>query len=144
MKKSLSRFMFLVAALFAANIAFAGDHPEVPEFIDGTKRVSAEDLIQLVQSSKELVLVDARKKSDVEKGYIEGSISLPNTDTNPDSLAKIAPNKNVPVVFYCNGIHCGRSVDSAKVALAAGYKHIYWFRGGMEEWQAKGYPVVKP
>ncbi|MDX1810588.1 MAG: rhodanese-like domain-containing protein [Gammaproteobacteria bacterium] len=133
---------FFATALVAGS-AFAGKK-EVPQFIDGTVRVSAEEMIDLVEKFDELVIIDSRKKSDVAKGFIEGAVSLPNTDTNADSLAKNIPSKSTPVVFYCNGIKCGRSVKAAKIAIAEGYTNIYWFRGGMQEWEAKGLPVVHP
>jgi rhodanese-related sulfurtransferase len=133
----------LLATAFISGVAFAGKK-EVPQFIDGTVRVSAEEVIDLVEKFDELVILDARKKSDVAKGFIEGSISLPNTETNADSLAKNIPSKSTPVVFYCNGIKCGRSVKAAKIAIAEGYTNIYWFRGGIQEWEAKGLPVVHP
>ncbi len=133
----------LLASTFMVGTAFAGKK-EVPQFIDGTVRVSAEEMIDLVEQYDELVIIDARKKSDVAKGFIEGSISLPNTETTPETLAKHIPSKTTPVLFYCNGIKCGRSVKSAKIAIAAGYNKIYWFRGGMQEWEAKGLPVVHP
>ena len=133
----------LLASSFVAGSAFAGKK-EVPQFIDGTVRVSAEEMIDLVEQYDELVIIDSRKKSDVAKGFIEGSISMPNTETNPDSLAKHVASKATPVLFYCNGIKCGRSVKAAKIAIADGYSKVYWFRGGMQEWEAKGLPVVHP
>jgi rhodanese-related sulfurtransferase len=116
---------------------------DVPETLAGTTKVTAEEVIELIESSDGLVVIDARKSSDREKGWIEGSVGLPNTDTNADSLAKVLPSKATPVVFYCNGVKCGRSFKSAEIAIAEGYSKIYWFRGGMEEWEAKGLPVVK-
>lgn len=133
----------LIASSFMAGSAFAGKK-EVAQFIDGTVRVSAEEMIDLVEQYDELVIIDSRKKSDVAKGFIEGSISLPNTETNAASLSKHVASKSTPVLFYCNGIKCGRSVKAAKIAIAEGYSKIYWFRGGMQEWEAKGLPVVHP
>ena len=133
----------LIASSFIAGSAHAGKK-EVAQFIDGTVRVSAEEMIDLVEQYDELVIIDSRKKSDVAKGFIEGSISLPNTETNSGSLAKHVASKSTPVLFYCNGIKCGRSVKAAKIAIAEGYSKIYWFRGGMQEWEAKGLPVVHP
>jgi rhodanese-related sulfurtransferase len=34
-------------------------------------------------------------------------------------------------------------MKAARIAVAEGYNKIYWFRGGMEEWEGKGLPVVK-
>lgn len=144
MMKTASRvFLILLASIFSVNTVMA-EEKETPQFLEGTVRVSAEEVIGLVEKFDNLVIVDSRKKSDLTKGYIEGSVSLPNTETTPDTLAKLVPNKSTPIVFYCNGIKCGRSWKAAKVALAEGYSKIYWFRGGMEEWEAKGLPVVVP
>jgi rhodanese-related sulfurtransferase len=142
--KLIRNFMIVLAAgLLASNLSVAGKKI-VPEFIDGTNRVGAEELIELVEAMPNLVMIDSRKSSDYRKGYIEGAIGLPNTETNARTLRKYVPSKSTPVVFYCNGIRCGRSVKAAKIAIAAGYKNIYWFRGGMEEWEGKGLPVVHP
>lgn len=117
---------------------------KAPDFIDGTKRVSAEDVVELVTNTPELVVIDARKTSDREEaGWIEGSVGLPNYDTNADSLKKHLSSKSTPVLFYCNGVKCGRSVESSKIAVGLGYEKVYWFRGGWEEWMQKGMPVSR-
>ena len=114
---------------------------DTPENIPGTTKVTAEKLIELMQSG--VTVIDSRKPSDRAKGYIEGSIALPNTDTNEASLAKHLKSKSDAVAFYCNGVKCGRSGEAAKIAIGLGYSNIYWFRGGWDEWTSKGLPVVK-
>jgi len=135
--------LLLTAGLLASNVAVAGKEI-VPEFVDGTVRVSAEEVIGLVEELPNLVIIDSRKSSDHRKGFIEGSVAMPNTETDAKSLRKHASSKSTPLLFYCNGIRCGRSVKAAKIAMANGYKKIYWFRGGVEEWEAKGLPLVRP
>lgn len=115
----------------------------VPDAIGGTTKISAEELINLAETEPKLIIIDSRQVSDRTKGFIEGSISLPDTGTTAESLAGHIPSKSTPVVFYCNGIKCGRSVTAAKIAVAAGYTRIYWFRGGWVEWTEKGFPVVR-
>jgi len=143
MKLMTKLLIFIGLSLLVSNITFA-EGKLVPEFIDGTTRVNAEQMIELVDKYANLVIVDSRKASDYEKGYIEGSSSLPDTQTSAESLHKVIDSKQTPVVFYCNGVKCGRSLKAAKVAIDSGYKLVYWFRGGMEEWEAKGLPVVFP
>jgi len=113
-----------------------------PESIAGTTKVTAEDVIDLVGKFDDLVIIDARTKKDNSAGWIEGAISLPDTETTPQSLTQHVPSKSTPVVFYCNGIKCGRSVKSCKLTVAEGYTNVYWFRGGWGEWTAKGMPVA--
>lgn len=113
-----------------------------PEVIPGVTRLDAEGVINIVEKTPDLVVIDARITIDRRQGFIEGSHSLPDIDTNCNNLDKIIPGKMQPVLFYCNGVKCGRSVKSINIAQSCGYKNIYWFRGGFEEWKAKGYPFV--
>lgn len=133
----------LLAPLLVMFCLCAQAEETVPDSIPGTTKISAEELIKLAQSDPGLVIIDSRKPSDHTHGYIEGSISLPDTVTTAASLANNIPTKSTPVIFYCNGIKCGRSATAARIAAGAGYNKIYWFRGGWAEWTAKGYPVTR-
>lgn len=104
--------------------------------------VDAEQLIQMALADPQLVLVDSRIPTDRQYGYIEGSVSLPDVDTNCDSLAHLLPSLSTPAVFYCNGVKCNRSATAARIAQGCGYTHSYWFRGGLDEWLSKGYPTL--
>ncbi len=113
-----------------------------PETIQGTRIVNSEQLIEAVSDTPGLILIDSRVAADRNDGFIEGSVNLTDTDTSCASLAGIVPGKTSPVLFYCNGIRCGRSAKAAEVAVACGYSNVLWFRNGMEEWLDKEYPVV--
>jgi rhodanese-related sulfurtransferase len=52
-----------------------------------------------------------------------------------------AGDKNAPMIFACNGAECWKSYKSCVAAIKAGYKQVYWFRGGFPEWVARGYPT---
>lgn len=112
-----------------------------PEEIPGVTRVTAEELINMIQEQTDLKVIDARM-DDRQRGYIEGSISLPDVNTDCDTLDTVIPGKSTPAVFYCNGVKCGRSAKSVKIALKCGYKTIYWYRGGFEDWLNNDYPYI--
>ena len=84
--------------------ATAGDKIVSPESINGTAIVDAEGLIELATQQPQLLLIDAR----ITAAHREGSISLPKTDTSCESPARIIAALNAPVLFYCNGVKCGR------------------------------------
>ncbi|MDH3987046.1 MAG: rhodanese-like domain-containing protein, partial [Gammaproteobacteria bacterium] len=123
--------------------ATAGDKIVSPESISGTTIVDAEGLIEKATQQPQLVLIDSRITADHREGFIEGSISLPDTDTSCESLARIVAALNTPVLFYCNGVKCGRSGRAAMIAVECGYSNIYWYRKGMEEWQEKEFPLIQ-
>jgi len=87
----------------------------VPEKIAGVDTVDAEQVIAALNSDRPPLLIDARVKEDRDFGYIESSVSLPDIETNCDSLRGITADKNRHLLFYCNGVQCGRSVVSIKV-----------------------------
>lgn len=115
----------------------------LPENIEGTHRISASELIELVASKDGLILIDSRIPGDRIQGYIKTSISLPDTDTDCQSLSKVIASKNQPVAFYCNGVRCGRSAVAIKIALSCGYQELYWYKNGFEDWLERSYPYVK-
>lgn len=115
----------------------------VPEAIAGVATLDAEGLIELAERQPDLVIIDSRMHMDRRQGYIQGSVSLPDVDTSCDTLEVLVANLATPIVFYCNGVKCGRSVIAVETAKGCGYTRLYWFRGGFEEWKQKSYPFLQ-
>lgn len=105
------------------------------------KDVDLDGFLELVDEAKDLVIIDSRSSKDRLGGHIEGSLSLPDTDTTADSLAKLIDNKDNAVLFYCNGVKCGRSSVAALIAEEAGYTKIFVFTGGWAVWTENKMPV---
>jgi len=94
------------------------------------------------------VLVDTRIEAEYKDKHIPGALWLPYGEKslkdiafdpkadNFPGLAKLSPEKSI--VFQCNGPECWKSYKASRTAIAAGYKHVYWFRGGMPEWEVAG------
>jgi len=133
----------LVAPLFLMSTLASSDSYTSPEAIAGSYKIDAEGLIELVNENENQIIIDARIRSDRKQGYIPGSVSLPDTETRCDTLARLIPEKTDPVIFYCNGPKCRRSDHAVVIAVACGYTNIYWFRGGIEAWRADSYPISK-
>ncbi len=132
----------LLLPLFFFGVAPAEEY-ESPDTIQGSTRVDAESLISLARGNPELVIIDSRIQADRRQGYITGSINLPDTDTNCESLQSVIAKKDNAALFYCNGPKCRRSYRAVMIAKACGYTNIYWFRGGMEEWKNKNFLISK-
>lgn len=52
-------------------------------------------------------------------------------------------DKTRPVVFFCASARCWLSYNAALRAVAAGYSSVYWYRGGIEAWEAAGLPTAR-
>ena len=135
--------VWIVASALPGDDSRAAEGNASPATIPGAVTVDAEQLITLVEHHPGIVLIDARVREDRADGYIEGSVNLVDVRTDCDSLARLLSGPATPVVFYCNGLACDRSTHAVRIALACGYRKVYWFRGGVEEWRAKHYPLIE-
>ena len=116
---------------------------EAPLQIAGAHTVDAEQVIALIDHTPGLVIIDSRKPEDFAAGAIEGAILLTDTDMTEGKLVKIAPNKSKPILFYCNGVKCGRAANAVTKAVKWGYKDVYYYALGMAEWEERGLPLVR-
>jgi rhodanese-related sulfurtransferase len=133
----------LTLCLLGLTLPALADKPIVPDSVPGTLRVSAEQVVELILSTPKMVVIDTRHADEYVNGHIEGAINLIDTGTTSESLARLTHGKDIPVLFYCNGERCPRSSNAAKIALDLGYKKVYWFRGGWNEWVEKQMPITK-
>ena len=127
--------------LFSSTLS-AEEKPHAPEVIQGAKTVTAEDTIDLILNNPDLIVIDARKKTEYVKGHIEGAINMLNTKMKAEDLEKVVTDKSRAILFYCNGTRCMRSADAIRKAKSWGYTNLIWFRGGWKEWTDKRLPVV--
>lgn len=123
-------------------VSTAGEKPFAPESIDGVEIVTAEEAIELMLANPGMPIIDSRKKTEYVKGHIENAVSLLNTEMTEQDLLTLVPDKNTPVLFYCNGARCLRSSDAIRKAQGWGYVNLVWFRGGWKEWSDKRLPMV--
>ncbi|MGY6634534.1 MAG: rhodanese-like domain-containing protein [Alkalilacustris sp.] len=127
------------ASLLVATATLA----DAPTHIDGATTVDADGVIALITDHPDLVILDNRREGDYAAGHIEGAVRLIDTDmTGPDVLAAHVPTTDTPVLFYCNGLACGRAANAVQMAVGWGYGNVHYYALGMEEWSTLGLPVV--
>jgi rhodanese-related sulfurtransferase len=130
-----------------ASVSRAAD---TPTSLSGVTMVTAERARQAME--KGAVVLDVRVANEYAEAHVKGAKSVPykekslksvDFDAAQDSfdLSKLPSDKSAPIVTYCNGPECWKSYKAAKAAAQAGYKQIYWLRGGLPEWKRQGYPV---
>ena len=123
---------------------------DTPASLDGVTVVTAEQAKKM--QDKGVPLIDARVASEYAEKTVKGAISVPYNEKSAKDvkfdrkldrfdLSKLPADKNAPLVFFCNAGECWKSYKASTVARDAGYKHVYWMRGGVPEWIAKGLPT---
>lgn len=140
----------LATAALTLSLVGTAQASTTPDKLDGVKVVSAEQARDL--QAKGAVLVDTRVAAENAEKSIKGSISVPYKEKSAKDagfdraqdkfeLAKLPAAKDASVVMFCNGAECWKSYKAAVLARDAGYKQVYWLRGGLPEWATKGLPT---
>lgn len=143
------KFRHLIAAFTASIgfIAFSANAVDNPDKLAGGTIVTADKGKELL--AKGVSVIDTRTANEYAESHIKGaklvsykekSAKAADFDASKDEfdLAKLPSDKNAEIMFYCNGIDCWKSYKASVTAIKAGYKKIYWLRGGLPEWKSKG------
>jgi len=108
---------------------------------DSIKVVSSEELKMLIeQNTPGLVVVDSRSAEEYLEAHIKNALSIPVSKLEKD-VSMLPTSKDTRLVFYCNGVKCGKSGKSAKIAVDSGYRDVTVYADGMPVWEEKGYPI---
>lgn len=124
--------------------------PLVP--VAGVHPVGEIEILQAL-SDRESLVVDMRETSDRVKGTIPGSVGIPYTEV-ASRLGELGCLKvgsgwrcdsAKKIYAFCNGPVCPQSPMAIKAMTRDGFPadRIYYYRGGMLDWDALGLTVVK-
>ncbi|MDQ7011387.1 MAG: rhodanese-like domain-containing protein [Mariprofundaceae bacterium] len=84
------------------------------------------------------LMLDVRTPEEFAEGHIAGARLIPVQELEK-RLAEVPKNRQVYV--YCrSGV---RSARASEMLFRAGFTHIENITGGIQAWQAAGYPVVR-
>lgn len=130
-----------------------------PNQLDGAQIIDTPTLQHLLEQTPRPVLVDVYRRQWLQGRFIEdephanlpGSLWLANTGDGELSAPwqayfarhlqqASAGRLEQPLVFYCRS-DCWLSWNAVKRAAALGYKTLYWYRDGLDAWQAANLPV---
>ncbi len=107
---------------------------------EGFGLIDTAGLKDLLDRDTDIALFDARNPEEYQEVHIRGAESLP--EKKFDEFSHLLPKDRAkPVVFYCNGVKCGKSRKAALKVLAAGYKNVLVYAEGMPVWEEKGMPI---
>lgn len=122
-----------------------------PTALPGAKVINAAETRDLI--AKGVPVFDVRVEEEYKNAHVPGAISIPYKESSAKevgfdpaddqfALNKLPKDKNAPLVMYCDGTICWKSYKSATMAIKAGWRNVYWFRGGFPEWKESGMPII--
>lgn len=121
-----------------------------PATLPGVQVVDAGEVARLMGQGA--VVVDTRTEKEFKARHIPGAVLVPyhekslkdvGYDSAVDDFSGLASlDRSKPTIFHCNGAECWKSYKASKAAQARGFAKVYWFRGGMPEWERAGQQVA--
>ena len=98
--------------------------------------VSVAYLKRLMDEKVPMTLVDSRpKERKYDLGHIPGAISLPDSQFEKWAADRLPKDKAAPLYFYCEGLSCKLSNDSALKAIGLGYTQVKVVPEGYPAWE---------
>ncbi|MDO8705169.1 MAG: rhodanese-like domain-containing protein [Sulfuricaulis sp.] len=139
------------------------------ELAPGVKTIGELEVLQFLKKINDgnasIMIVDSRTPDWVKKGTIPGTVNIPWDTLDIDKSGSTAVAEVLEkqfsakhqdgfwnfddaktLVMFCNGSWCGQSPTNIKDLLKIGYPahRIFWYRGGMQDWENLGLTTVKP
>jgi rhodanese-related sulfurtransferase len=107
------------------------------------RTVSASQLEQMMNSNRNLHLLDVLPSEKHREKHIPGSENVPfSKESDPrafvQQVEKRVGDRKAPVVVYCASKQCDLSPGAARALEQAGFSDVVDFEGGLAEWEKSG------
>jgi len=121
-------------------------HAPTPTAIPGGYLVTTGNLVDAIRNGTQMLVIDVLGSSyGLPNAYSAPALASAgsfNDRTQQQAVAWLnqisGGNPNVPIIIYCSEPMCWLSYNASLRAIAAGYKQVYWYRGGLQAWQMAG------
>ena len=123
-----------------------------PKVLPDVQTISTQALVRLLLSNDKPKLIDVLGSAHTiptSQALIFGGNAFEDPVSEQAFHARfvallklLAPELDKPVVFFCAGRNCWHSVNASLRAVQAGYTHVYWYRGGINIWNAAKLPTT--
>jgi len=104
------------------------------------KLITTDELKNLLDTKASMTVIDARNPEEYQEVHIKGAISLPIKQWDK-YVDRLPADKSAKIIFYCNGVKCGKSKKAAIKAIENGYTNVYVYAEGIPVWEEKGMPI---
>lgn len=99
---------------------------------DGYQKISSDEALEMINSNKDVIVIDVRRKEEYQSGHISGAINIPNESI--DTKIKELPDYNQTILVYCQSGNRSRQASNKLIKL--GYQNVIDF-GGIIDWNGQ-------
>ena len=142
---SLSDFLLIigVSVLLAIIFNISNPHgiPLIPDRPDPVPSISASETMDDYRQGQTLI-VDAMPNNFYRERHIKGAVNMPMALFDIVYMMSFSEGeKDKKIVVYGNTISRPYDLEIANKLLLMGYKNVKVLEGGLQAWEANGYPV---
>ena len=127
--------LIMIAVFVVSYLALKDQDQQEPVVSSLPAEVSVDEAAKFDQ--KDWFFLDVREPSEWEESHIPYATLIPLGELTA-RLSEIPKDKNIIVVCRAGN----RSAVGRDLLLNSGFNNVTSMAGGMNDWQAKGYPVV--
>ena len=109
--------------------------------------LSVDEAKRLIDSRKDVLVVDVREKDEYIRGHLRGALHIPRgvlemtvDQTNPECDPRFRDPSTTIIVHCAAG---GRSAMAALALKTMGFRNASSLEGGYNAWEKASYPVEK-
>lgn len=104
------------------------------------KIITRHELKNALDNGHGLTLVEALPEKYWREAHLPGSIQIDYTEIE-EKADTLLPDKEAKIVVYCASAECQNSTKAARTLEALGYKEVYEYVEGKQDWTEAGFPL---
>ena len=105
------------------------------------KRITRDELKKNLDNGNKMTLVEELPEKYWRKAHLPGALQIDYTEVE-EKAAKLLPDKDATIIVYCANTECQNSTLAAHGLDSLGYKNVYEYVEGKQDWADAGFPLV--
>lgn len=105
------------------------------------RRITREQLKSELDNGNGVTLVEALPEQYWKQGHLPGAIQIDHTEIK-EKAPELLPDKEAKIVVYCANAECQNSVNAVRALESMGYKNVYEYPEGKQDWSEAGHTLV--
>lgn len=109
----------------------------------GVKHLRTSRLEEMLERNEDFHLIDVRPEVGFQAKHVPGSANVPLAEGRDfvERVVRLTGDRDARIVVYCACQECDASARAATRLEAAGFREVYDYAGGLEEWERAGLPL---
>ncbi len=104
------------------------------------KTISREQIVSNLKDRVPMTLIEALPPRYYDAEHLPGALNLPH-DQVQMRAPELLPDRDALIVAYCSNSNCGNSSIAARTLEQMGYRNVFVYAGGKQDWIDAGQPT---